>query len=164
MDLNEDNVNTLNMYAVASSNTTTTGTGNYLEFGKYLEEGSVPTGISPTVIPVGDNVDVAISVSRNAGDTNTVSYRKIGSGTGPTSFNFGPDSGNGAGTFSVEKGTKYQMSGKSYSGGRGLNSRIRGQQIQFDDVGDNDYNDLIVSFSDNVSITNNGEVWTVTDD
>ena len=164
LDLNEDNVNTLNMYAVASSDAPTTGTGNYLEFGKYLEEGSVPTGISPTVIPVGDNVDVAISVSRNAGDTNTVSYRKIGSGTGPTSFNFGPDSGNGAGTFSIEKGTKYQMSGKSYSGGRGLNSRIRGQQIQFDDVGDNDYNDLIVSFSDNVSITNNGEVWTVTDD
>ena len=100
-------------------------------------------------------------MSREAGDTNKVTYTKQGSGKGPYQFEFGPNSGDGAGTYSIQKGTKYQMTAKAYSGGRGLNSRISGQSIQFDDVGDNDYNDLVVSFSSNVGITNNGEVWTV---
>jgi len=56
------------------------------------------------------------------------------------------------------------MTARAYSGGRGLNFRKVDRQIQFDDVGDNDYNDLVVSFSSNVTINDNGGSWTVNDD
>ena len=151
-----DNLNTINMYSVASSNTTTTGEGNYLEFGRYLDNGQVPTGISPTVIPIPDNVDTEISVSRSAADSNTVTYTKQGGGDGPHQITFGPNA-DGSGTYSIQKGTTYQMTGRTYSGGRGLNYRVSGQSIQFDDVGDNDFNDLVVNFSSNISFSENGK-------
>jgi len=164
LQLDGDNVNTLNMYSVASSNTTTTGTGNYLEFGRYLDNGQVPTGISPTVIPPPENTNITIGVSRNAGDRNTVTFTKQGSGTGPNSLSFGPNDNDGAGGFTIQNGTTYRLTNRTYSGGRGLNYRSSGNQIQYDDVGDNDYNDLILSFSSNVTINDNGGSWTVDDD
>ena len=160
LQLDEDNLNTINMYSVASSNTTTTGEGNYLEFGRYLDNGQVPTGISPTVIPTPDNVDTEISVSRSAADSNTVTYTKQGGGDGPHQITFGPNA-DGSGTYSIQKGTTYQMTGRTYSGGRGLNYRVSGQSIQFDDVGDNDFNDLVVNFSSNISFSENGKYWKV---
>ena len=151
------------MYSVASSNTTTTGTGNYLEFGRYLDNGQVPTGISPTVIPPPENTTVTISVSRNAADRNTVTFTKQGSGQGPNSLTFGPNA-DGAGTYTIQRGTTYRLTNRTYSGGRGLNYRKSGNQIQYDDVGDNDYNDLVVSFSSNITINDNGGSWTVDED
>ena len=145
------------MYSVASSNTTTTGTGNYLEFGRYLDNGQVPTGISPTVIPTPENVNTEISVSRSAADSNTVTYTKQGGGDGPHQITFGPNA-DGSGTYSIQKGTKYQMTNRTYSGGRGLNYRQSGQSIQFDDVGDNDYNDLVVS-CDKGTYSQRGKIW-----
>ena len=145
LDLDENNSNTLNMYAVASSNTTTTGTGNYLEFGKYLQSGEVPTGISPTVIPVTSSVLVTWTATRSAADSNTVTWTKTtGDKEGPNELTFGP--GGGTQAVYIEAGAEYNISSKTFSGGRGLNQRLSGNQtVQFDDVGDNDYNDLIVS-------------------
>ena len=161
LQLDGDNVNTLNMYSVASSNTTTTGTGNYLEFGRYLDDGQVPTGISPTVIPPPENAVISISVSRSAADSNKVTYTKQNSGTGPHAFEFGPNGGDGAGEYTIQRGTTYRMTARAYSGGRGLIFRKSGNSIQFDDVGDSDYNDLVVSFSSNVTINDDGGSWTV---
>ena len=149
------------MYSVASSNTTTTGTGNYLEFGRYLDDGQVPTGISPTVIPPPENAVISISVSRSAADSNKVTYTKQKSGTGPHAFEFGPNGGDGAGDYTIQRGTTYRMTARAYSGGRGLIFRKSGNSIQFDDVGDSDYNDLVVSFSSNVTINDDGGSWTV---
>ena len=53
------------------------------------------------------------------------------------------------------------MTNRTYSGGRGLNYRQSGQSIQFDDVGDNDFNDLVVNFSNNITILDNGGSWKV---
>jgi hypothetical protein len=102
-------------------------------------------------------VDVTWTWSRNAGDRNTVTYTKSGGGTGPYSMTFGP---NGGGMkVKIEKGVSYYMSSRSASGGRGLNYRMASAQyVQFDDVGDNDYNDLIVHV-DKGYFTNNGQNW-----
>ena len=149
------------MEARAATTDSITGSGNYLEFGKYLVGGEAPTGISPTVIPQPESADVVISVTREAGDTNTVTYTKQGSGEGPYRFTFGPNTGSGAGTFTIQQGTTYSMTNRTYSGGRGLNYRQSGQSIQFDDVGDNDFNDLVVNFSNNITILDNGGSWKV---
>jgi len=154
-DTNE--VNTLNMYAVASSNETTVGTGNYLEFGKYLKDGLVPTGISPTVIPTGASDEVTFTITRSAADSNTVTWTRITNTDGPNSFTFGP--GGGQEKYDIEKGAVYKLTGKSYSGGRGLNQRLSGNQtVQFDDVGDNDYNDLVVSVNKG-TFTDGGKLY-----
>ena len=52
------------------------------------------------------------------------------------------------------------MTNRTYSGGRGLNFRLNGSQsVQFDDVGDNDYNDLVVS-CDKGTYSQRGKIWT----
>ena len=157
-DLDDDNINTINMYAVASSNTTTTGTGNYLEFGRYLDDGQLPTGISPTVIPTGATQTVTFSASRSAADSNTVTWTKQNNYTGPHTMTFGPNGGSQS--FVIESGAEYLMTNRTYSGGRGLNFRLSGTQtVQFDDVGDNDYNDLVVS-CDKGTFSQRGKIWT----
>ena len=51
------------------------------------------------------------------------------------------------------------MTSRTFSGGRGLNSRLSGnQQVQFDDVGDNDYNDLVVSVNKG-TFTDGGKLY-----
>lgn len=143
INLDTNEVNTLNMYSVASSTEITTGTGNYLEFGKYLKNGAIPTGISPTVIPTSPSDEVTFTITREAADRNTVTWTRITNTDGPNSFTFGP--GGGQERYDIEKGAVYRMTARTFSGGRGLNFRLAGDQtVQFDDVGDNDYNDLIV--------------------
>ena len=82
------------------------------------------------------------SVSRNAGDNNTVTFSKE-SGIGPDSITWGPDSSN-INTL-IGAGAVYTFSGATFSGGRGLNRRLSGNTLQMDDVGDDDYNDLTVT-------------------
>ena len=157
-NLDTQELNTINMHAVVNKNIDATGNGNFLQFGKYLRDGNIPTGIAPTVVPprAGD-VDVTWSASRSAGDSNTVTYTKSGGGKGPYSITFGPNSSTQ--TFTIEKGVSYYMSNRTYSGGRGLNYRQSGSQsVQFDDVGDNDFNDLIVSVNEGY-FNNNGQWW-----
>ena len=157
-NLDTQELNTINMYSVVNKNIEATGNGNFLEFGKYLVEGSAPTGISPSLIPSSaEEVSVRWSWSREAGDSNTVTYTKSGGGKGPYSMTFGPNSGGQ--TFTIEKGVSYYMSNRTYSGGRGLNYRQSGsQRVQFDDVGDNDYNDLVVDVNKGY-FNNNGRWW-----
>ena len=64
------------MEARAATTDSITGSGNYLEFGKYLISGQVPTGIAPTVIPTAGTEQVTWQASRSAGDSNTVTYTK----------------------------------------------------------------------------------------
>ena len=82
------------------------------------------------------------SVSRNAGDSNTVTFSKQ-SGIGPDSITWGPNSSN-INTL-IGAGAVYTFSSATFSGGRGLNRRLSGNTLQMDDVGDNDYNDLTVT-------------------
>ena len=158
LDTNEEN--TINMEARAATTDSITGSGNYLEFGKYLISGQVPTGIAPTVIPTAGTEQVTWQASRSAGDSNTVTYTKTtGDKEGPQYMTFGPNGSSR--TEGIEYGARYSLTSKTYSGGRGLNQRLAGggptsQRVQFDDVGDNDYNDLQVwvdkgYFSDNGS-------------
>ena len=139
-----DEENTINMEARAATTDSITGSGNYLEFGKYLVGGQVPTGIAPSVIPSFSTSSVTWNSSRSAADSNTVTYTKTtGDKVGPQSMTFGPNGGSR--TETIEYGARYEITNKTYSGGRGLNQRLSGnERVQFDDVGDNDYNDLQV--------------------
>ena len=85
---------------------------------------------------------VTFSVSREAGDSNTVTFTRQ-SGTGPSSLTFGPNGGSV--TAQISKGAVYTFSGATFSGGRGLNRRLDGNTLRMDDVGDNDFNDLTVT-------------------
>ena len=70
---------------------------------------------------------------------------------------FGPKSGSR--TFTIEQGVSYYMSSRTYSGVRGLNYKQSGsKKVLFDDVGDNDYNDLVVNVNQGY-FTNNGQNW-----
>lgn len=86
--------------------------------------------------------NVRWTVTRNAGDSNTVTFSKQ-SGIGPSSITWGPNSGN-INTL-IGAGAVYTFSSATFSGGRGLNRRLTGNTLEMDDVGDNDYNDLTVS-------------------
>lgn len=85
---------------------------------------------------------VTFSVSRNAGDSNTVTFSKQ-SGTGPGSLTFGPNGGNV--TAQISRGAVYTRTGSTASGGRGLSFRLSGNTLQLDDNLDRDFNDLQVT-------------------
>ncbi len=85
---------------------------------------------------------VTFSVSRNAGDSNTVTFSKQ-SGTGPGSITFGPNGTNV--TAQISRGAVYTRTGSTASGGRGLSFRLSGNTLQVDDNFDSDFNDLTVT-------------------
>jgi hypothetical protein len=85
---------------------------------------------------------VTFSVSREAGDSNTVTFTRQ-SGTGPSSLTFGPNGGNV--TAQISRGAVYTRTGSSASGGRGLSFRLSGNTLQLDDNLDRDFNDLQVT-------------------
>jgi len=85
---------------------------------------------------------VTFSVSRNAGDSNTVTFTKQ-SGTGPSSITFGPNGNNV--TAQISQGAVYTRTGSTASGGRGLSFRLSGNTLELDDNLDNDFNDLTVT-------------------
>ena len=94
---------------------------------------------------------VQFSVSRNAGDSNTVTFTKQ-SGFGPNNITFGPNGGNV--TVQIGDGAVYERTSFTASGGRGLSFRIgdtngnenaTGNTLQVDDNLDNDFNDLTIT-------------------
>ena len=85
---------------------------------------------------------VTFSVSREAGDNNTVTFSRQ-SGSGPSAITFGPNGGNI--TTQISSGAVYTRTGSSASGGRGLSFRLSGNTLQLDDNLDNDFNDLQVT-------------------
>ena len=85
---------------------------------------------------------VTWSVSRNAGDSNTVTFSKQ-SGNGPSNITFGPNGGNI--TTQISSGAVYTRTGSTASGGRGLSFRLSGNTLQLDDNLDSDFNDLQIT-------------------
>ena len=85
---------------------------------------------------------VTFSVSREAGDSNTVTFTRQ-TGTGPASLTFGPNGGNV--TAQISSGAVYTRTSSTASGGRGLSFRLSGNTLQLDDNLDNDFNDLQVT-------------------
>ena len=85
---------------------------------------------------------VTWSVSRNAGDNNTVTFSRQ-SGSGPSAITFGPNGGNI--TTQISRGAVYTRTGSTASGGRGLSFRLSGNTLQLDDNLDRDFNDLQIT-------------------
>ncbi len=85
---------------------------------------------------------VTWSVSRNAGDSNTVTFSRQ-SGSGPSAITFGPNGGNI--TTQISSGAVYTRTGSTASGGRGLSFRLSGNTLQLDDNLDSDFNDLQIT-------------------
>ena len=157
LDTQEENL--INMYATAIS--TDTGTGNTLEYGKYLIGGGVPTGTDPTITPTPTTSTVTFTITVSTADSNTVRYRRINDKVGPYEITFGPSAGTP--TYDIESGAIYELIDVTASGGRGLDVRIIGAtntEVQCDDrSGDADWDDLI--FSCDIGIfSENGNTWT----
>ena len=89
---------------------------------------------------------VTFSVSREAGDSNVVTFSKQ-SGTGPSLITFGPNGGNV--TAQISRGAVYTRTSWSGSGPGSLRFRLSGNTLQLDDRGgsggDGDFNDLQVT-------------------
>ena len=92
--------------------------------------------------PLAAERTVTWSVSREAGDRNTVTFSRQ-SGSGPSAITFGPNGGNI--TTQISSGAVYTRTGSSASGGRGLSFRLSGNTLQLDDNLDNDFNDLQIT-------------------
>ena len=91
-------------------------------------------------------ITVTWSVSREAGDSNTVTF-SLASGTGPNSITFGPNGGSF--TTDVSPGAVYNRTSSTNSGPGSLGFRISGNTLQIDDRRgenpDSDWNDLQVT-------------------
>ena len=82
------------------------------------------------------------SISREAGDSNTVTFTKQ-SGIGPDSITFGPNGGTVSSQ--ISSGAVYKRTSFTASGGRGLSFRLNGNTLELDDNSDNDFNDLQIT-------------------
>jgi len=82
------------------------------------------------------------SVSREAGDSNTVTFTKQ-SGIGPDSITFGPNGGTVSSQ--ISSGAVYTRTSSTASGGRGLSFKLNGNTLELDDNSDNDFNDLQIT-------------------
>ena len=98
--------------------------------------------IPPKSVQIPQEKTVTWSVSRNAGDSNTVTFSKQ-SGNGPSNITFGPNGGNI--TTQISAGAVYTRTSSTASGGRGLSFRLSGNTLQLDDNLDNDFNDLQIT-------------------
>ena len=89
---------------------------------------------------------VTWSVSRNAGDSNTVTFSRQ-SGSGPSAITFGPNGGNI--TTQISSGAVYTRTGSTNSGPGSLAFRLSGNTLGLDDRqgsgADNDFNDLQIT-------------------
>ena len=102
--------------------------------------------VEPTLPPpiIRDAVNnVTFAVSREAGDTNTITFRKTAGGTGPEYLTFGPNAATI--TVALDNDCVYERTGVSASGGRGATLRLSGGTLQLDDNLDYDFNDLQVT-------------------
>ena len=86
------------------------------------------------------------SVSRNAGDSNTVTFSRQ-SGSGPSAITFGPNGGDI--TTQISSGAVYTRTGSTNSGPGSLAFRLSGNTLGLDDRqgsgADNDFNDLQIT-------------------
>ena len=82
------------------------------------------------------------SISREAGDSNTVTFTKQ-SGIGPDSITFGPNGGTVSSQ--ISSNAVYTRTSSTASGGRGLSFRLNGNTLELDDNLDNDFNDLQIT-------------------
>ena len=101
--------------------------------------------IPPKSSQIGTQRTVTFSVSRSAGDNNTVTFSKV-SGQGPNQITFGPNGGNV--TAQIVQGAVYERTSFTASGGRGLSFRLHSGLLQLDDNLDNDFNDLVITPGD----------------
>ena len=89
---------------------------------------------------------VTFTVTRNAGDTNTVTFTKQ-SGTGPSSITFGPNGTNV--TAQISQGTVYTRTSSTNSGPGSLAFRLSGGTLELDDRqgsgADGDFTDLRIT-------------------
>ena len=89
---------------------------------------------------------VTWSVSRNAGDSNTVTFSRQ-SGSGPSAITFGPNGGDI--TTQISSGAVYTRTGSTNSGPGSLAFRLSGNTLGLDDRqgsgADNDFNDLQIT-------------------
>ena len=101
--------------------------------------------IPPKSSQIGSERNVTFSVSRSAGDSNTVTFSRV-SGQGPNQITFGPNGGNV--TAQIVQGAVYERTSFTASGGRGLSFRLHSGLLQLDDNLDNDFNDLVITPGD----------------
>ena len=89
---------------------------------------------------------VTFAVTRQAGDSNTVTFTKQ-SGTGPSSITFGPNGNNV--TAQIGQGAVYARTSSTNSGPGSLAFRLSGNTIELDDRqgagSDNDFTDLTIT-------------------
>ena len=86
--------------------------------------------------------DVTFTVGRSAAFSNVITFVKE-SGSGPDRIAFGPNSGTV--TVSMGAGAIYNLESTTINGAPGGSLRLSGGQLQLEDAGDGDYNDLTVT-------------------
>ena len=109
---------------------------------EYTADGDQRPCIPPNSGLMVQEKTVTWSVSRSAGDSNTVTFSKQ-SGDGPSAITFGPNGGSV--TTQISAGAVYTRTSSTASGGRGLSFRLSGNTLQLDDNLDSDFNDLQVT-------------------
>ena len=109
---------------------------------EYTADGDQRPCIPPNSGLMVQEKTVTWSVSRSAGDRNTVTFSKQ-SGDGPSAITFGPNGGSV--TTQISAGAVYTRTSSTASGGRGLSFRLSGNTLQLDDNLDSDFNDLQVT-------------------
>ena len=97
----------------------------------------------PPIDPENTEKTVEFYVSRDAGDSNTVTFTKR-SGSGPNQLTFGPNGGYNV-TAQIGTGAVYERTSFSASGGRGLSFRLSGITLEVDDNFDSDFTDLRIT-------------------
>jgi len=104
------------------------------------------TGNANVIIREPSLDQVTFTVSRSAGDSNTVTFTKQ-SGDGPGTITFGPDSATI--TVQMSVGAVYTRTSSTNSGPGSLGFRLSGNTLGLDDRqgagADNDYNDLTIT-------------------
>ena len=101
---------------------------------------------TPCIPPKSDTPNnfrtVRFTMTRQAGDTNTVTFTKQ-SGDGPSNLTFGPNGGTV--TAQISEGAVYARTSSTASGGRGLDFRLDGNTLELDDRVDQDFTDLRIT-------------------
>jgi hypothetical protein len=95
-----------------------------------------------TIAPSTALQEVTFSVGRSAAFSNVITFVKE-SGSGPDRISFGPNSGTV--TASMGAGAVYNLESTTVNGAPGGSLRLSGGQLQLEDAGDNDFNDLTVT-------------------
>ena len=101
------------------------------------------TPLIPPINPENTEKTVEFYVSRDAGDSNTVTFTKR-SGSGPNQLTFGPNGGYNV-TAQIGTGAVYERTSFTASGGRGLSFRLSGSTLEVDDNFDSDFTDLRIT-------------------